>query len=317
LIAWLKWGIMATEKANFVGLGFFISSGMKKILVPSDLSPTANIGLKLAVPIAQHTGAVIHLVNFTKHPITTTFTAMGDVNTKVDEEEERYILQLLQANRVKLQDLVDEYKGQAKIEFSIVDDDFRDGIDEYLEKESIDLIVMGTSGEENLKEIFTGNHTEQAIQVSSCPVLSVRDGFSIQSFRNIVVAVSCIDDAKIRDGLGEIYKLAAAFKSTVHIVHVVDPASDSPRDMNNYFSSLAVNSMLVPFTINILEGYDQVETVMQFAHEIRGGLIAVIKQSPKRAFRIFSSHFSERIIKKEGRPVFTVNTSNKSNEMKS
>jgi nucleotide-binding universal stress UspA family protein len=296
---------------------FYFWGYMKKILVPSDLSPTANIGLKLAVPIAQHTGAVIHLVNFTKHPITTTFTAMGDVNTKVDDEEQRYILQLLHANKVKLQDLVDQYKDQARIEFAIVDDEFRNGMDEYLEKENIDLIVMGTSGEENLKEIFIGNHTEQTIQVSSCPVLSVRDGFTIQSFRNIVVAVSCIDDDKIRNGLSELYKLASAFKATVHIVHVVDPASDSPRDMNEYLSSLAVNSMLVPYTINILEGHDQVETVMQFSQEIRAGLVAVIKQSPKRAFRIFSNHFSERIIKKEGRPVFTVNTSNKSNEMKS
>ncbi len=290
---------------------------MKKILVPTDLTPIANIGLKLAVPIAQHTGAVIHLVNFTRHPITTTFTAMGDINTKVDDEEQRYILQLLQANKMKLQDIVNEYKGQAQIEFSIVDDEFREGMDEYLEKESIDLIVMGTSGDENMKEIFTGNHTEETIQISSCPVLSVRDGFSIQSFRNIVVAVSCIDDEKIREGLSQLYKLAAVFKSTVHIVHVVDPASDSPRDMNEYLSSLAINSMLVPYTVNILEGYDQVETVMQFSQEIRAGLVAVIKQSPKRAFRIFSNHFSERIIKKEGRPVFTVNTRNKSNELKS
>ena len=284
---------------------------MKKILVPTDLSPTANLGLKLAVPIAHHTGAVIHLVNFTKHPITTTFTAMGDINTKVDDEEQRYILQLLQANRMKLHDLVDMYKDQAKIEFEIVDDEFRDGMDDYLEKEKIDLIVLGTSGDENLKEIFTGNHTEQTIQISSCPVLSVRDGFSIQSFRNIVVAVSCIDDEKIRAGLNELYKLAVVFKSTVHLVHVVDPASDSPHDMNEHLSNLAVNAMLVPFTVNVLEGYDQVESVMLFSREIRAGLVAVIKQSPKRAFRIFSNHFSERIIKDEGRPVFTVNTGKK------
>lgn len=289
---------------------------MKKILVPTDLSPTATIGLKLAVPIAKHTGAVIHLVNFTKHPITTTFTAMGDINTKVDHEEQRYILELLQVNKVKLQNLIDEYSDQVKIEFSIVDDEFRNGMDEYLERENIDLIVMGTSGEENLKEIFTGNHTEQTIQISSCPVLSVRDGFSIQSFRNIVVAVSCIDDDKIRTGLAELYKIAAVFKSTVHIVHVVDPASDSSRDMTEYLSALAVNSMLVPFTINILEGHDQVETVTRFSREIRAGLVAVIKQSPRRAFRIFSSGFSDKIIKKEGRPVFTVNTNNQSNEMK-
>lgn len=278
---------------------------MKNILVPTDLSPIANLGLKLAVQISNGTEALIKLVNFTKHPITTTFTAMGDINTKVDEEEKLYIMKLLRANKAKLHDLVEQYRGQAKIEYSIEDDEFKSGLDAYLERERIDLIVMGTSGEENLKETFTGNHTEQTIKVSACPVISVRDGFSIVNFRNIVAAVSCLDDEKIKLGLEDLYSLAKIFKSTVHLVHVVDPATDSTRDMNEFLSSLAVNTHLVPYTVNLLDGDDPVETVMKFAREIRAGLIAVIKDSPGRGLRIFSNHFADRMVKEEGRPVFT------------
>ncbi len=58
----------------------------------------------------------------------------------------------------------------------------------------IDLVVMGTSGEENAAEAFTGNHTEQVIKISKCPVLSVRDGFQIKDFNKIVLAVNVIKD---------------------------------------------------------------------------------------------------------------------------
>lgn len=280
---------------------------MKNILVPTDLSPIANLGLKLAVQIAISTEAVIKLVNFTKHPISMTFTAMGDINTKVDDEEQRYILELLHANKSKLEDLIEQYKGQAKIEYSIEDGEFKKGLDEYMKREQIDLIVMGTSGEANLKEIFTGNHVEQAIQVSTCPVISVRDGFSISSFRNIIAAISCVDSEKIKSGLSHLYELGKIFNSTVHLVHVVDPATDSERDMEEFLSGLAVNNLLVPYTVNLLDGDDSVTAVMKFARETRAGLIAVIKDSPGSGLRIFSSRFSDRIVKEEGRPVFTVN----------
>jgi nucleotide-binding universal stress UspA family protein len=280
---------------------------MKNILVPTDLSPIANLGLKLAVQIANGTEAVIKLVNFTKHPISMTFTAMGDINTKVDDEEQRYILELLSANKAKLEDLIEQYKGQAKIEYSIEDGEFKNGLDEYLKREQVDLIVMGTSGEANLREMFTGNHVEQAIKVSTCPVISVRDGFSISSFRNIIVAISCLDAEKIKNGLSHLYQLGKIFNSTVHLVHVIDTASDSNKDMDEFLSNLAVNNLLVPYTVNLLEGDDAVEAVMKFARETRAGLIAVIKDSPGSGLKIFSNHFTDRIVKEEGRPVFTVN----------
>ena len=201
---------------------------MKKILVPTDLSPIAELGLKLAVEIAKRSDAVISLVNFTRHPIGESFSATGDINLKVDEEANLYTVQLLHATKQKMEDLAARYSiGNVMIASSIVDDDFKSGIDEYLKNENIDLIVMGTSGEENITELFTGNHTEQAIMVSSCPVISVRDGFRIEQFSNIVAAVDIISGNESARGLETLRLLAKYFDSHIHLVHVHDTSSDN------------------------------------------------------------------------------------------
>jgi nucleotide-binding universal stress UspA family protein len=278
---------------------------MKKILVPTDFSPIAELGLKLAVEIARPAQATINLVHFTQHPLTTTFTAMGDANTKVDGEEDLFAVQLLLANQKKLAELVDTYEKDAKIEFSMVDDKFTDGIDSYIQSEQIDLVVMGTSGEETPRELFTGNHTERAIKVSACPVLSVRDGFFISDFRNMVAAVMVMDEEKIQHGLRNINALAKIFQATVHLVHVVDRATDSKIDPGSFFSRLAASTLMVPYTISMLDGNDAPDAVMQFCERIRAGVMVVIKDSPG-GFHLFSRHFSDRVVKEEGRPVLTI-----------
>src|SRR5688572_24849486 len=125
---------------------------MKKILVPTDLSDVAELGLRLAVEIAKRCGATISLVNFTRHPLGKTFSSTGEINLGVDETEVPFNIELLKATKDKLEILVADYlKEGVTVNFAIIDDKFKDGIDTYLSNENIDLIVMGTSGEETPK----------------------------------------------------------------------------------------------------------------------------------------------------------------------
>jgi nucleotide-binding universal stress UspA family protein len=283
---------------------------MKKILVPTDLSPIAELGLKLAVEIAKRSDAVISLVNFTRHPIGESFSATGDINLKVDEEANLYTVQLLHATKQKMEDLAARYSiGNVMIASSIVDDDFKSGIDEYLKNENIDLIVMGTSGEENITELFTGNHTEQAIMVSSCPVISVRDGFRIEQFSNIVAAVDIISGNESARGLETLRLLAKYFDSHIHLVHVHDTSSDNKVIESEYFNQMARIANLENYSVTILEGNDPAERIIDFARQVSAGLITVLKNSGS-GFRLFSHHFSDRVVKEVGRPVFTVNLHN-------
>ncbi len=284
---------------------------MKKILVPSDLSDIAELGLKLAVEIAKRCHADISLIHFTRHPFGTTFSSTGEVDLKADEEENKYTLQLLHTKKATLESLASRYNNHGvSIHFEVIDSKFKNGIDAYLSQESIDLVVMGTSGEETIKEAFTGNHTLQVIKISSCPVLSVRDGFHVEDFNNIVAAVNVITDNQVAEGLNILGDLASCFDSHVHLVHVRRKTPDSNLILDEYFSRMATIAGLKKFSVVILDADDAYEAVLDYAARENAGLVAVLKNTPEGIFRIFSNRFSNRVVKEEGRPVFTLNLQN-------
>lgn len=284
---------------------------MKKILVPTDLSVTATLGLQLGVEIAKRCGATLSIVNFTRHPYGSTFSATGDISKKNDLETDFYALEVLKNIKVRLDEYVAKYSSQEfAMEVAVVDNEFKNGIDEYLKSENIDLIVMGTSGEESASEIFTGNHTEQAIKVSACPVLSVRDGFNIEQFGTMVIGVNIITDNKLADGLSTFKSLAECFNSHIHLVHIRDNSSDPTLILDQYFTKIAEIAGLQNFTVRILEASDTTDGLADYAHKVNAGVIAVIKNSKEGIFRIFSNHTSNRMVKEEGGPVVTVNLQN-------
>jgi nucleotide-binding universal stress UspA family protein len=279
---------------------------MNKILVPTDLSSAAELGLQLASEIARKCGATVCLVNFTRHPYGTTFSGTGEVRN--DSEEDLFTMELLKARKAQMEELVARYSSsEFKMEIAIVDDKFKNGVDEYLQKENIDLIVMGTSGEESGIETLSGNHAEQAIRVSTCPVLSVRDGFKAEQFRTMVVAVTVISDNRMADGLARLKELADCFDSQVHLVHVRDNKSDPTLILHEYFTKMATIAGIKDFKVRILEGDDVTDALSQYAQEVGAGLIAVVKNKREGIFRIFSNNrLSHRLLKEESGPVVTV-----------
>jgi nucleotide-binding universal stress UspA family protein len=284
---------------------------MKKLLVPTDLSEAAELGVQLAVEIAKRCEATISLVNFTRHPLGSTFSASGEVDLQADDEENAFTLQLLQQRKEQLELLVEKYlPSGVKFESAVVDSKFKSGIDALMSQQDIDLIVMGTSGEENAKEVFLGNHTEQAITVSPVPVLSVRDGFSITEFDNIVMAVSVLTDNQVAEGLEQLKKIWSCFNSYVHLVHVRDRRDDSNMILDEYFTRMANIAEVPKFTVAILDGDDASELISEYAERVNAGLIAVLKNSKDGIFRMFGNRFTNRMIKEEGRPVFTLNLQN-------
>lgn len=286
---------------------------MKRILVPTDLSEIAERGLKLAVEIARRTGAEIYLTNFTRHPFNTTFSAMGEVTSKVDQEVDLYNLELLQANRSKLNLLGANYSMEGvTINTEIIDDELKGGIDAFLHDNTIDLVVMGTSGEENIKEQFTGNHTEQIIGVSTCPVISVRDDFNIENFQHIVLALDVIEpDSKLYYGLHVLKEIADCFDATIHLVHVTDPHIRMYSDLEGHFTVVATQLLFKKYEVHVLlDEKDEAEAVMEYAEQVQAGLMAVLKNSKDGVFHIFSDHFSDKVVKKLGQPIFTYNLQN-------
>lgn len=269
---------------------------MKKILVPTDLTPIADLGLDLAVEIAKRCDAEISLINFKE------FSFLKSGKNGVD-----YVSHDIA--QAKLDSYVAYYRPSGvSINAAVSEQEFKEGIDDFLEKEKVDLIVIGTSGNESGEEVINGNHTQNLIKLSSCPVLSVREGFKIEYLTNVVVAVDVINDNLVAVGLKTVKTIADCFKAHVHLVHVLQDSSNAAL-LYEYFNKLAVASALPDFSVHILEAENEIERVVMYARQVRAGLIAVLKNTKNNFFSMFARQFSDVLIKEVGRPVFTVNVS--------
>jgi nucleotide-binding universal stress UspA family protein len=277
---------------------------MKRILVLTDFSDIARKGLDTAVRLARQLGnAEILLLNTERSPQGRRFSVTADVTKQIDLEEDRYMIELIRANKQRLTRLMENYESQGvKISPFIEIGPMQDVVDEFLEKRKVDLIIMGTSGESTFEENFVGNHTEQVIRVSDVPVLSVKVNDHSLDFSTIVLATDMNDKAS--KGLRHIQALADELGARVHMVHVSSSTSDKKRAQ---LETYATDYGFANYKLALVEDDDTEDGIKKYAAEVGADMIAVVTHGREGLGALLRHSVSDDIIKEASVPVLTVN----------
>ena len=145
----------------------------QKILLPTDGSKFAEKAAEHAIWIASKSGAEIIVLN-----VIETSSLVGlpaeDLIVRIKEmlkEEGRRSLE-------RISEMVTEEEKELKIEdikvnLKTEEGSPADAILKTVEKEDIDLVVMGTSGKHGLDRFLLGSVTEKVVRSAKCPVLAV------------------------------------------------------------------------------------------------------------------------------------------------
>jgi nucleotide-binding universal stress UspA family protein len=145
----------------------------QKILLPTDGSKFAEKAADHAIWIASQSGAEIIVLN-----VIETSSLVGlpaeDLIVRIKEmlkEEGRRSLE-------RISEMVTEEEKELKIEdikvnLKTEEGSPADAILKTVEKEDIDLVVMGTSGKHGLDRFLLGSVTEKVVRSAKCPVLAV------------------------------------------------------------------------------------------------------------------------------------------------
>ena len=145
----------------------------QKILLPTDGSKFAEKAANHAIWIASKSGAEIIVLN-----VIETSSLVGlpaeDLIVRIKEmlkEEGRRSLE-------RISEMVTEEEKELKIEdikvnLKTEEGSPADAILKTVEKEDIDLVVMGTSGKHGLDRFLLGSVTEKVVRSAKCPVLAV------------------------------------------------------------------------------------------------------------------------------------------------
>ncbi len=143
----------------------------KKILLPTDGSEYANKAAEHAIWIARASGAEIIALN-----VIETSSLVGlpaeDLVVRIKEmlkEEGRQSLEHIYEMAQK-ETVAD---GDIKVTLITEEGSPADAILKTIDKENIDLVVMGTSGKHGLDRFLLGSVTEKVVRSAKCPVLAV------------------------------------------------------------------------------------------------------------------------------------------------
>ncbi|MEX2336661.1 MAG: universal stress protein [Fulvivirga sp.] len=286
---------------------------MKKILVPSDLSDISENALKMAVDLAGKTNAEIFLINFTDHPIGESFTATGEIDKKYADEENIYTVTLVQKNQQQLGVLASKYSSETlQINYQVYDEDLKEGIVHFITDNNIDLVIMGTSGEESTDEFFTGNHTRQVIEVANCPVITIKEPYIAPDYNIIALGLSVDKDRHDNFSVAAEYlnEIAATLNAKVEVVNIIEPGSDSYAKREEELNDLMMKCGLKNHTVSIIEHKDKEEGLINFARERSASLLAVFTHAEDSFFRIFKSSLSAELSMSSNIPVVAINLHN-------
>ncbi|TYL36677.1 universal stress protein [Natronococcus pandeyae] len=136
-----------------------------RILLPTDGGAPAEQALENALDLAEQYDAELHLLNVVD---TTVFAGEVETGPVVEQFE--------QTGTTTVETLVEAVRerGHDRVVGDVVHGRPHTGILSYVEKNDIDLIVMGTRGRTGLDRYLLGSVTEKVVRLSDVPVLTVR-----------------------------------------------------------------------------------------------------------------------------------------------
>ena len=255
---------------------------MMKILVPVDFSDPAVLALAYAIEVAKSFKAELLILNtYEIHQGTETIISL---NSALHEAAEKKMEALLDKIAVHAHGLsVDTIILQGFAPKTIVD---------TAEKNSSDLIVMGTTGASGLKEFFLGSTASSVIAQTQKPVLVIPEKCRPEGFENIVFAIGN-DKVTSQSEVEPLLWFVREFASNLDVIHF-GTEDENPEEVADNLTFLdELNNYCITYAYGGKENRIE-EQIQEFAIEKDADLICMIRQNKSFWQRLFSGSATEK-----------------------
>jgi nucleotide-binding universal stress UspA family protein len=264
---------------------------MKKILVPCDFSKPAVNAFRFAIDVANQSKGVIHVLHVIELPVLHDTVLMPVLNF-----EEQLLKDMKESAETRFKNMSDKYNTEElnlvfRVEYGPVSRTIHD----YIEKESIDLVVMGSHGATGVREFLIGSNAEKIVRSSSVPVLVTKDYYK-GPIKNIVFP-NTLDTESQEDLTMKVKALQAFFKARLHIVWINTPLNFTSDNLTRErLEAFAKRFMLKDYTINIFNQTDEERGIIEFAASIKGDLIAMGTHGRKGVSHLVNGSLAEDVV---------------------
>lgn len=279
---------------------------MKKIIVPTDFSKLSKHALDFAVKLAGPLKAEVELLHLEEVPLgDLSLHLSGEAGGSTISNDSLFNAQLFRANGKNLRTLSKEFTSETvTVTGRQFGGGFLNGMRHYIEEHGGDLVVIGTTGEESIQELFSGNHTEQLIEHLTVPVLSLQEQ-QFHSIEDIVLGLDLKDEKYTKKVFEMVKIISNALEATLHIVNVTNAHDDEEQMqlLNKVAKIVGLNN----FMVDVIEDKHSCNALLEYAEGTDAGLIITLSEAKSGLSRFFQHSFATRMTKKSSIPVLTIN----------
>ncbi len=215
--------------------------------------------------------------------------------------------------RKKASGVLNEYAGsitkkyKVKVKSALATGKPAAKIAETVAGENIDLIVMGTHGTNGFEELFMGSTSHKVVNLSPCPVITVREGFNVSEIRSIVLPID--DSLYSREKINHVLPIASKCHSVVHILGITKDGDK--LNMNKFNSKIttvekAVKNAGVKFERKVVTANNVAIEAMNYAAEVNADLLAIMTDHESDMPGAFMGAFAHQIVNHSIVPVLSI-----------
>ena len=273
---------------------------MKKILVPTDFSDTAEHALKIAAQLAKKHNSEIYLLHMLELPMQLIDPVAGGNSQNLPESI--FFMKLAHQRFAKL--MQRPFLKDIKVHETVMFHQAFDGIMEVSEDYDCDIIIMGSHGASGFKEMFIGSNTEKVVRSSHIPVLVIKNEHGNFEVENFIFATDA--DGSNKHTLEKAYNFAQLIEAKFHLLFINTPnnfitSTEVRKRIDNFISGFNIHD----YEMHIYNDVSVEKGILNFAMKQKKALIGISTHGRKGLAHFFNGSISEDLVNHANMPVVT------------
>lgn len=225
---------------------------MKTILVPTDFSISAEAASDFAITLAKKLSSRLVFINAYQAPVPVTQIPFGVLN------DERRALKEDSEKQLKVLNMKLGSEGNPSYECLSVEGETTDVILAVAKEKKADMIIMGTTGQNNLAKAIFGSVSLKVMEKAICPVMALPAGsFVSNTIRNITYATD-YHNSDI-PAIVKAAEIAAAMHAQLNILHISDAVIGADEEkllMRRFMEKVKEHTDYNNLSFQIIHGFN-------------------------------------------------------------
>ena len=277
---------------------------MKTILFPTDFSEVAKNAFVYALNFAKQYNSKIIVLHQYQLPIVHSDALPLSIKEVYDSIEFQNF-ENFKSHVPKLKQIAQDHNmSDINLQYVMTQGELISNIQEIVNKESVDVIIMGTQGASGLKEIFLGSNAGNIIANVDCLIISVPHMAVFKGFNHIMFSTRFRE--KDKAALKKLILIAQNFDATIHIVNVTQNISKANELLAEW--QTLFNENFVKFYV--LESQQVIKTLIHFTTSHAIDLMAMLHYKKSFLQELFNTSYTQKMSNHAQIPLLSINELN-------